>query len=175
MHHSGVVGDESAAGRVPAPDGRHRCGGGALYGHAGAVSVRHIAVRLPDIIIISTQLHRENLTWVEEVEEEEEALEWDGGDDVVLVEEGEVEVEQGDGVWEVERDTPGDGGAEAEAWGGDGGGDHGHDISGGEEGEVVEVADHRRNNHNHRSQMEIEHLSSQSYCFLLLILSEVVR
>lgn len=45
--------------------------------------------------------------------EVEEALEWDGGDDVVLVEEGEVE--QGDGVWEVERDTPGDGGAEAEA------------------------------------------------------------
>ena len=57
---------------------------------------------------------RENLTWEEEVEE---ALEWDGGDDVVLVEEveGEGEVEQGDGVWEEERDTPGDGGAEAEA------------------------------------------------------------
>ena len=113
MHHSGVVGDESAAGRVPAPDGRHRCGGGALYGHAGAVSVGHIAVRLPGIIISSTQLHWESLTWVEEVVEVEEALEWDGGDDVVLVEEGEVE--QGDGVWEVERDTPGDGGAEAEA------------------------------------------------------------
>ena len=52
MNHPGVVGDESAAGRVSAPDGRHRCGGRPLYGHAGTGSVGHIAIRLPDIIII---------------------------------------------------------------------------------------------------------------------------
>ena len=80
-------------------------------------------------------------------------------DDEALEEEVE---EEDDEAWEEERDTPGDGEAGAGAWGGDGGGDHGHDISWGEEGEVGAAGVLQSNNHSHHSQMEIEPLSSQS-------------
>ena len=47
VHSARVVCYEPPGGRVPAPDGGHGGGRGALYGHARTRRVRHVTVRLP--------------------------------------------------------------------------------------------------------------------------------
>ena len=47
VHSARVVCYEPPGGCVPAPDGGHGGGRGALYGHARTRRVRHVTVRLP--------------------------------------------------------------------------------------------------------------------------------